>query len=94
MNHEDAKALLFARNPKVKEKYDELELEYNIKRDLIRARIENGLSQKDLAALVGTKQSAISRFESQGSNPTIAQVQKIAAALGKNIKFTMSAIVK
>jgi ribosome-binding protein aMBF1 (putative translation factor) len=82
MNHKDAKALLFARNPKVKEKYDELDLEYKVKHDLIRARLEKGLSQKDLAELVGTKQSAISRFERPDSNPTIGQVQKIANVTG------------
>jgi len=91
MNHEEAKALLFAKNPKVKEKYDELELEYQVKKELIQARIEKGLSQKELADLIGTGQSAVSRFESSQSNPTMGQAQKIASALGKTFKISLVA---
>ena len=45
-------------------------------------RLEQGLSQRDLAALVGTTQSAIARLESGGRPPRIDTLLKIADALG------------
>jgi len=44
-------------------------------------RRERGLSQADVAALVGTTQSAIARLESGGRPPRIDTLMKIAAAL-------------
>ena len=55
----------FAKNPKVKEHYDEMEPEYQLKAQIIEARIAKGLSQKELAKLVGTQQSAVSRYEKE-----------------------------
>jgi len=44
-------------------------------------RRERGLSQADLAALVGTTQSAIARLESGGRPPRIDTLLRIANAL-------------
>ena len=44
-------------------------------------RRERGLSQADLAALVGTTQSAIARLESGGRPPRIDTLLRIADAL-------------
>ena len=44
-------------------------------------RREQGLSQADLAALVGTTQSAIARLESGGRPPRIDTLLRIAEAL-------------
>ena len=44
-------------------------------------RKERGLSQADLAALVGTTQSAIARLESGGRPPRIDTLLRIADAL-------------
>ena len=44
-------------------------------------RREQGLSQADLAALVGTTQSAIARLESGGRPPRIDTLLRIADAL-------------
>ena len=44
-------------------------------------RRERGLSQAELAALVGTTQSAIARLESGGRPPRIDTLLRIAAAL-------------
>lgn len=44
-------------------------------------RKERGLSQADLAALVGTTQSAIARLESGGRPPRIDTLLRIAEAL-------------
>lgn len=74
-------------DPKLKEEYDALELEYSIKRMLIEARIEKDLTQKELADLVGTKQSNISRLENGTYNPSIHFLRKVPFALGKRIEI-------
>lgn len=88
MNHEDIKRQLLE-SPQVKEEYDNLKILYDIKKEIIRLRLSQGLSQKELAQKVGTRQSAISRLESGEYNPSIEFLSKVAHALGKelNIKF-------
>jgi transcriptional regulator with XRE-family HTH domain len=48
-------------------------------------RKERGLSQADLAALVGTTQSAIARLESGGRPPRIDTLLRIANALDSDL---------
>lgn len=73
------------KKPAYRKAYDDLELEFQLKEALIRARIERGMTQKQIAKRAGTKQSAISRFERGGSNPTVGFVQKVARAVGTRI---------
>lgn len=70
---------------KLRAEYAKLQPEFA----LIRARIEKGLTQEDLAKRIGTKQSVISRLESGKRNPSIAFLQKLAQALNSylEIKF-------
>jgi DNA-binding XRE family transcriptional regulator len=89
MKHNDLKELLF-QDEELKNEYDALEPIYEIKSELINLRIEKGLSQKQLAELIGTKQSAISRLESGNSNPSVEFLSKIAHALGKNLHISFS----
>ncbi len=49
--------------------------------DVARRRRERGLSQADVAALVGTTQSAIARLESGGRPPRVDTLLRIASAL-------------
>lgn len=46
------------------------------------ARLTRGLSQAELAAMIGTDQAAISRIENGGCGVGIASYIKIADALG------------
>lgn len=85
MNHEDAKKLLL-KDPEVKKEYDALEPIYEIRKQLIELRLQQGLSQKELAEKIGTKQSAISRLENGSYNPSVEFLGKIAHALGKEIQ--------
>lgn len=52
-----------------------------IAEDLATRRLERGLSQKELAGLVGTTQSAIARLETGGRPPRIDTLLRIADAL-------------
>jgi len=87
MNHSDLKKQLL-QNPEVKSEYDKLKILYDIKREIIKLRLEQGLSQKELAEKVGTRQSAISRLESGEYNPSIEFLNKVANALGKELNLS------
>jgi len=82
MNHSQIKEILL-NNPNVKKEYDNLATLYEVQEEIIHLRIDKGLSQKQLADLIGTQQSAISRLESGEYNPSIQFLVKLAHALGK-----------
>ena len=80
MSHADLKNKALQRQV-VKTEYDELETEFTLLRDLLKARQHANLSQADVAERMGTKAPAITRLESSLSNgkhsPSIATLQKI-----------------
>ena len=53
--------------------------------ELIKARHEKGISQKNLEELSGVKQPVIARIESLKSDPQINTVVKLLAPLGKTL---------
>lgn len=76
------------RDKEVWDAYDTLGPQFNVIQMMIRKRIQKGITQKELAREIGTKQSAISRFESGDYNPTISFLYKLAGALG--VELTVS----
>ncbi len=78
------------RDAAVRKHYEELEPEFAVIELLIEMRMKRGFTQADLAKKVGTKQSAISRFESGSYNPTLTFLNKIADALDARLKITVS----
>jgi DNA-binding XRE family transcriptional regulator len=52
-------------------------------------REKKGLSQRQLAELVGTTQSAIARLEAGNVSPSLPTLDKIAAALGAEVSLTI-----
>ena len=77
-------------DPEFRADYEALEPIYTIKRQLIEARIQQHLTQEEIAERTGMKRSAIARLERGDSNPTIKSLQKLAAALGKKLTITFS----
>ena len=75
------------RDPEFKRAYDDLELEYQLISAIIDQRNKRGLTQRKLAEKVGTKQSAIARFESGNANPTLSFLKKLSRAL--DLKLTV-----
>lgn len=71
--------------PEFYKEYKALEPEYEIIRQVLKARTEQNITQKELAERVGIKQSNISRLESGSYNPSLEFLQKIAAGLGKEL---------
>jgi ribosome-binding protein aMBF1 (putative translation factor) len=78
------------KDKKFVETYKKLDPEYALVRAIIDARIKKNISQKKLASLLGTGQSAISRLESGTYNPTFSFVQKLAHALDTDLVITFS----
>lgn len=77
------------KDPEWKKGYDALELEFSIIEQVIRKRLDKGLTQKQLAEKVGTKQSAIARLEGGNSNPSVAFLEKVSKALGGKLQISL-----
>jgi DNA-binding XRE family transcriptional regulator len=76
-------------NPEVKAVYDELAPAYVMKRNMIAMRKAKGFTQEDMANLLGTRKSSISRLESVNSenSPSLATVEEYARVLGYRLKI-------
>jgi DNA-binding XRE family transcriptional regulator len=85
MNWNKAKDIIL-KNEEVQKELKMNEAEYKIIEEIIMARKEKNLTQKDLAELIGTKQSNISRFESGNYNPSLEFLNKVAQAVGKELE--------
>lgn len=68
---------------------DLLSARRNIVQKLTLARLERGLSQDQLAKLVGTQRSNICRIESGTQNISVDLLLKIARALHKDVSFVL-----
>jgi ribosome-binding protein aMBF1 (putative translation factor) len=68
------------KDKEVAKEYKKLEPKYKLIVQVIDARLKKGLTQKELAKKIGTKQSAIARLESGNANPSIEFLLKLAKA--------------
>jgi len=78
------------KDKKIRYAYDKLGPEFIVIEMIIKKRIERGLSQKELAKKIGTKQSAISRLESGTYNPSLSFLQKVSEALDSRLKISLA----
>jgi transcriptional regulator with XRE-family HTH domain len=74
-------------NPEFRQAYDDLEPAYQV----ARLRIRRGLSQKQLAELVGTKQPSIARLESGQVAPRLSFLKRVVEALGGTLTIHINA---
>jgi transcriptional regulator with XRE-family HTH domain len=58
--------------------------------DLVAGRRGLGLSQTEVAARMGTSQSAIARLEAQTSDVRLSTVERYAAALGRQVEWRLT----
>lgn len=75
-------------DPEFRRLYEESQPEFEIAKAIIRARIKNKITQKELARRMNTTQSVISRVEQAKTSPSISFLKRLAAA------FNTSLIVK
>ena len=69
---------------------DELRKRQKIISQLVEARLEQGISQAELARRLGIQRSGINRLESGTQNPTLDMILKIASALGKDVSLELN----
>lgn len=74
-------------DPEFAEEYEKMRPEYEAVRAVIAARLESGMTQKELAEKTGIRQSNLSRIEQGISSPTIDTLARIAAGMGKKLKI-------
>jgi predicted transcriptional regulator len=60
-------------------------------REMAEKRVELGLSQTEVAARMGTSQSAVARLESGDGDVRLSTLGRYAAALGVELKWEMKA---
>jgi transcriptional regulator with XRE-family HTH domain len=72
-------------DPEVRKAYEDLEPAYQI----ARLRIMRGLTQEQLAKLVGTQQPSIARLESGRTTPDLPFLRRIADALNARLTVTL-----
>ena len=89
-NLKEFKSRALAR-PDVKREYDRLAEEFEFLDEILKARTATGLTQADVAARIGTTQSAVARLESADSkhSPSIATLQRYALALGYKLQVRL-----
>lgn len=85
MKWEEYEKILMKR-PGFKEAQEETRLEYEIARALIKARIEKGLTQEDIAKAMHTKQSVISRVENARTVPSLSFLKRLAQVLNASLQ--------
>jgi transcriptional regulator with XRE-family HTH domain len=71
------------KDPEFRAALEALEPAYQV----ARLRIEKGLTQAELAELVGTKQSSIARLESGASQPSLSFLRRVVKALNGHMKI-------
>jgi len=74
------------KDPELKKLYVESQPEFEIAKAIIRARIKNKMTQKELAEKMNTTQSVISRVEQGRTSPSIALLKRLAAALNTTLQ--------
>ena len=79
-------------DPEFAKAYEEIQPEMNV----IRARISQNMTQKELAERTGIAQTEISKLENGTRNPSIKLLQRLAEGMDMvlNISFTPKASVR
>ena len=75
------------KDPDFKKEWDDIQPEMDVIRAMIDARIEQNLTQKELAARTGIDQADISKLENGTRNPSLKLLKKLASGLGMQLKI-------
>lgn len=77
------------KNPDFRAEYAKADVEFSLVEALVRARAAANLTQADLAARLGTTQSAIARLEGGHVSPTLATLRRYAEATGTRLEIDL-----
>lgn len=75
----------------VREEYESLRPVFELKKQMIKARLESNLTQEDVASMLHTKKSNISRLESPNARhlPNLFTLMEYARAVGFNLEINL-----
>lgn len=76
--------------PGVRVEYDALAPKYALITAMLDARNKRGMTQSEIARRAGTTQSAIARFESGRTNPTLDFASRLSRAVGAKLTIRLS----
>ena len=77
------------RNSEFAEGFDTGYEEFKIGMMIKEMRLENGMTQEQLAEKLETKKSVISRMENHSEDIRLSTLQKVASVFGKQLKVCM-----
>ena len=77
------------RDPEFAKGFEEGYKDFKIGVLLKQAREQAGLTQEQLAKMVKTQKTAISRLENHAQDIKLSTIQKVAKALGKNVEIIL-----
>jgi len=84
------------KNPEVKAEYDRLMLDYEVVSEFIRARKRAKKTQEEVAEVMKTTASVISRIENAGSkkhhSPSLETLRKYADAIGYRLEVKLKPV--
>lgn len=75
------------KDPEFRDGYERVHQENEPIWAILRARVEKGMTQAQIAKKMGTTQSSIARVESGKSHPTIPFMQRLAEALDMKLEI-------
>lgn len=76
------------KDPEFRKAYDDLEEEFALAQALIKARADANMTQEDVAAAMGTTQTAVARLESGRSMPSTRTLQRFAKATRTRLRVS------
>ena len=74
-------------NPEFRAAYDAEDKRIELVLQIIKLRQQRGMTQADLAKAIGTRQANVSRLERFDTNLTLGTLEKVARALGVNLRI-------
>jgi len=92
IKHRDIHAAAMANDPAYREAYEALGPEFALVSALVMARSRAKLTQAELASLMGTTESAISRLESGRSKPSTRTLERYADATGHRLSIRLEPV--
>ena len=78
------------KDPAFQKAYEALAPEFQLARELIKARVKAGLTQEDVAQRMGTSQPTVARLES-GHKPSLKTLERYAEAVGMKVNINLVA---
>ena len=77
----------FMKDPAFRKEFARADEEYALVEAMVRARTAANLTQSELAARIGTTQSAIARLEGGRLSPSVRTLRRYAEATGMRLTF-------